>query len=451
MSAWKDTFGGLAAQLRPLGRVESGRRVLALLALGLLACRIEEGADWRTLRNKAANAGDDGTFYHALVALARCVEERVPTLEGVFTASLIGDVAHAGAALPQLVLMAARMVELRAAEDVPEAEFFDAAVAEFGQGGGPAGEPGISRPLAELMVDLLQPRPASSVLDPRCGVATTLLEVSRREPSCRVRGFDLNPLVTALAMLRMHFLGADAEISVADALNQPIGPETKRRFDHAVCAPPLSVKVPRQERMHLAGRYNLVKAVVNSEAALLLECAEALRPGGRAAVLMPIAFLFRSSDAEIRCRLLQQRQVEGVVTLPTGVVPSTELAFAIVVLRAAGGRTGQVRLVNGEGLDIRTHRGAERLTAEHIDWLSTTYRDGGADSPVAISVRSSALLERDGNLRPQVWLLAPDSSAGDLRVTYQAALAAEREAAAIAERIDGLPIVSELDRRFLRD
>lgn len=107
--------------------------------------------------------------------------------------------------------------------------------------------------------------------------------------------------------------------------------------------------------------------------------------------------------------------------------------------------------MNGEGLDIRTHRGTERLTAEHIDWLATTYRDAGAESPVATLVQSSALLERDGNLRPQVWLLAPDAEAGDLRLTYQAALAAEREAAAIAERIDGLPIVSGLDLRYVPD
>jgi len=54
-------------------------------------------------------------------------------------------------------------------------------------------------------------------------------------------------------------------------------------------------------------------------------------------------------------------------------------------------------------------QGGERLTAEHIGWLASDCHDGGAGTPVATPVQSGTLLGRDGNPRPQTWLLKPDA------------------------------------------
>lgn len=438
MTISAEILKGLGNQLRHLGRVESGRRILALLALGLLAQRHHKSS-WDSLLLRARYQQAPDGLNRDLYDIADAVEQALPRLHGALTGALVPDLAQAGVSLPGLIGIAGELIE-QASGSSP-ADLFNATIAEFSQGA-PAGDFETQRPIAQLVAELLAPQPDRSVFDPRCGLGALLAEVARKSPHSTMEGQDLNPVTAALARLRLHFMGVAADIRLADALSgrHPLA----NAYDYAVCAPPIAVKLTASERTPLENAFGLARPLLRSETAYLLHCANSLRAEGRAVVLMPIGFLFRGQDEEVRSRLLKARQIEGVVSLPTGVVPWTEIAFAAVILRAANEGPDRIRLIDGERLDVRTHRGAERLTSTHIEDLLSRYH--GPEGPEAAHVEIGKLLEEDVNLRPQRWLQATEEEEIDVGATYKAALQAEQEATALLKELDSVAVLARLMR-----
>lgn len=437
MTTSVEILKGLSAQLRHLGRIETGRRILALLSLGLLTQERSKSA-WDALQLRARHQQAPIGFGPDLYDIADAVEQTFPELRGAWTEALIADLAQAGPSLPGLIGIAGSIIE-QTRTSVDPADLFDAIIAEFSQGA-PTGDFELQRPLAQLVAELLAPAPDRSVVDPRCGLGALLSEVARKAPGSAMAGQEPNLVGAALTRLRLHFMGITADIQAADALSSP--GSLNEPYDYAVCAPPIAIKLTPAEQTQLEDAFRLSRPLLRSETAYLLHCANALRPGGRAVVLMPIGFLFRAQDEEVRRRLIQTKRIEGVVSLPTGVVPWTEIAFAAVVMRAANEGPDRIRLVDGERLDVRTHRGAERLTSIHIEELMSRYH--GSESAEAAHVESARLLDDGVNLRPQRWLQAADEDQVDVGKIYGVAQRAELEAAELLKQLDSLAVLSRL-------
>ena len=84
----------------------------------------------------------------------------------------------------------------------------------------------------------------------------------------------------------------------------------------------------------------------SSEAFFVEHALRSLKAGGRAVVLLPLGFLARrSGEAIYRADLVRRGRIEGVVALPGGVIPWTELPTAILVLRGHDAPRAAIRLV----------------------------------------------------------------------------------------------------------
>ena len=187
--------------------------------------------------------------------------------------------------------------------------------------------------VARLMMGLLD-SDAGVVLDPACGIATSLLEASRR-PHSRLVGRDLSADAALRARMRLDLAGVDADIAVGDAFGyQAVAPES---FDSVLLQPPWGQKLTEQQLATLPPlRYG--KPGRSSADFVWLQLAlRALGPDGRAAVLMPTGTLTRGGhgDADIRAQMLRDGLVEAVIGLPGNLLPNTGLPSCIWLLRGA--------------------------------------------------------------------------------------------------------------------
>lgn len=431
-------------RLRPFERLESGRRVLALSALAYLAQQVGQGDMWHGIRNHLAHNLNLNNVEMDLKKLAKQVEDLIPELRNVFSGGLIADVLQAGAALSNFMLLANSLAKHQEAADQNNfADFFDVALGEVSQGAA-TGEIVTSLNVSRLMVDLLETKQHMSVLDPSCGLGATLAQTARRTPDTEIFGQEINALLVALARLRLYLLGARCQIHIGDALNPSAQIFSQHKFDRVICDPPIGVKISKDLQEQLVFRHRLKTRSLRSETLFLLHCLDMVSHEGRAVVLMPISFLFRMADKEVRIRLLEQGQLAGVVSLPTGVVAWTELAFALVILRGESARGAPVTLVDGERLQMSTRRGAERLTEDQIVNLVQSYR-GSIETDAVARVSAAELLAKDANLRPQIWAAGSiDDREPGLSELYQSARRAEEEAAYIAKQLDSLSVMLKL-------
>ena len=210
-----------------------------------------------------------------------------------------------------------------------------------------AGQYFTPRPLTEAIVECVNPRPGEVVCDPACGTAGFLLAAlrhihdkspdltcaQRRHLTTRaLRGTELVEEVARLAAMNLLLHGvsgrADDELPIAceDSLER----RPRVKADVVLSNPPFGIKgsVTYVSDGRRGGRTSDELTIVrpdfwvrtaNKQLNFLQHISSLLKPGGRAAVVVPDNVLFEgAAAAAVRRRLLEAHDVHTLLRLPTG-------------------------------------------------------------------------------------------------------------------------------------
>ncbi|GEL18922.1 type I restriction-modification system subunit M [Pseudonocardia asaccharolytica] len=191
------------------------------------------------------------------------------------------------------------------------------------------------RHIIQLIVEMMAPGPADEICDPACGTAGFLVAsaeyVSRThreallEPTQRTHfnksmfhGFDFDSTMLRIGSMNMLLHGVeDPDIRYRDSLAESAAGEAER-YSVILANPPfagsLDYEVTAKD----------LQAVVKTKKTELLFLAlflRLLKPGGRAAVIVPDGVLFGSSKAhkDLRRSLVEDHKLDAVVKLPSGI------------------------------------------------------------------------------------------------------------------------------------
>jgi type I restriction-modification system DNA methylase subunit len=439
--------------VRSVDRPATGRRFLILVALGMLAREAPGRGAWTAVRNQAAHYGAVQDARAALRALAARVEDRHPEFGHVFSEVLVDEVLRAGGALPEHVLRATAVIDLlRSTAQSPEAfaAWFDRALDAATEAGPMSGDIVTPRPLARLMAALADVGPSQRVLDPACGQGT-LLSVARQEAAdLELYGQDLDPVGVALGTVRLGILGEKAKLAVGDSLRAPSFEVGGPGFDRILCDPPLGAPLEGHTPVYFAGPFGDL-GLRRSESLFVALAASLLKPGGRAAILVPHGLLFRKGpEARLRDELLRRGYVEGVVDLPPGVLAWTALSLSLLILErpktAATDRP--VTLVDSSWLKLSGKRPSERLQDVHIREILDAYL-GESGNSRTLRLAPAEIDAETLSLEPKRYLT--DQPEGlDLERTFARIGELDKEVAIASRRIDELFAQLTRDGKALR-
>jgi len=278
------------------------------------------------------------------------------------------------------------------------------------------------RHIIRMMVELMQPQPTDRICDPSCGTAGFLIEsydyllrqhssaagthkeVIDGEEQIRYSGdllgehrahvdsdmfhaydFDATMLRIATMNLVMHGV-KQPDVHYQDTLSQsfeerhPKG--SKNAFDIILANPPFKGTLDEQDVAP-----DILRTVKTKKTELLFIglILRMLKVGGRSATIVPDGVLFGSSKAHVQLRqhLIDDNQLEAVISLPSGVFkPYAGVSTAIVIF-AKGGKTENVFfydvLSDGFSLDDkRTKIGDGRGDLPDVIAKFQHWRDGTA-------------------------------------------------------------------------
>lgn len=234
------------------------------------------------------------------------------------------------------------------------------------------------RHIIDAMIEIVDVQPTENVCDPACGTAGFLArtrEYLNRQHSSEFGvvvdedgnknylgdlltpymehinhdmfwGFDFDSTMLRVSSMNMALHGVtNANILYQDSLNKSIKanyPQQEENFFDVILAnPPFKGSLDESNI-----NPPLLKMVKTKKTELLFvaHILRALKLGGRAAVIVPDGVLFGSSTAhqQLRKNLIENNQLEGIISLPSGVFKPYAGVSTAILLFTKGGSTERV-------------------------------------------------------------------------------------------------------------
>ena len=212
------------------------------------------------------------------------------------------------------------------------------------------------RHIVDRIIAIMQPQIGESIYDPACGTGGFIvrafesvrrkIDQSRKSfaekenlirnlKSQHLHGVEFIPIVFKLALMNMilHQDGS-SELANEDSLSNKAQDIHRNKYDLILANPPFG---PTQQERMAVFEFNIKLY----EALFIQHMMNALKPGGRAAVVVKEGLLF-DSKSQLRkiCRkLVEQFELLAVISLPNGVFnPYSGAKTSVVVFRRPLGR-----------------------------------------------------------------------------------------------------------------
>lgn len=234
------------------------------------------------------------------------------------------------------------------------------------------------RHILETMVELVEPKPTETIGDPACGTAGFLvktMEYLRRMHTSpdmvyegpdgkpvyigdqltpyqdhinnrMFRGFDFDLTMLRLSAMNMMLHGVAGRCifyqdSLSESFKQNYPAEAEGYFDVVLANPPFKGNLDTDD---IAQELTRKVKSTKTELLFLVRMLGMLKLGGRCAVIVPDGVLFGSSKAHIALRqlLVDENQLDGVISLPSGVFRPYAGVSTAILLFTKGGKTEDV-------------------------------------------------------------------------------------------------------------
>jgi type I restriction enzyme M protein len=241
------------------------------------------------------------------------------------------------------------------------------------------------RHIIRLMVEMVAPQPTDIICDPACGTAGFLMTAGEylrdhhpeilRDAKLKehfhhhlFHGFDFDNTMLRIGSMNMLLHGVEnPDIRYRDSLAQDHAGE-EEKYTLVLANPPFAGSLDYE---NCAKDLQQIVKTKKTELLFLALFLRLLKPGGRAAVIVPDGMLFGSSKAHktLRQLLVEEQKLDAVISLPGGVFkPYAGVSTAILLFtKTNSGGTDHVWFydVDADGMSLDDKR-TELLPPEKL-------------------------------------------------------------------------------------
>ncbi|QKG25582.1 Type I restriction-modification system, M subunit [Actinomadura verrucosospora] len=314
------------------------------------------------------------------------------------------------------------------------------------------------RAVVSLMADTLcvDGEGPARCFDPHVRGGEGLAAAAGRRPGLSVVGESPSATSLQLAGMNLAFHGVEPDLRECTATPWDRPDRHGRKFDFVITNPPFNQKasIPR-DRTGQDWPFGPPPARSDNYA-WPQYIHSSLKPGGRAAVVMPNRAAVSDDEKEraIRGKMIEQGAVESVIWLPRGLFPSTPVAVTIWILTASSRTRGDVLLIDARKMGRKDGK-RRRLSPDEwggIVECHSRWKRGEADfagaligGGTAVSVSRETIRRSEDSLDPSDYAEPViELSAPDALVPYPTdALGAVRRRADDADRVAASLVVRE--------
>ena len=281
-----------------------------------------------------------------------------------------------------------------------------------------AGEFYTPRPVVNLLIRILDPKPGETVYDPACGSGGMLIEAihhMHHDNLCcgSIFGQEKNVVNAAIAKMNLFLHGAsDFNVMQGDTLRSPkiLQGSEIAKFDCVIANPPFSLEKwgATEWSSDKFGR-NIWGTPSDScgDYAWIQHMVKSMAPGNsRMAVVMPQGILFRGNeDGRIREKMIKSDLIEAIVNLGDKLFYGTGLSPCFLILRRMKPAERSARILMIDATKILTQKRAQNiLSPEDVDHIYQLYLDYKDVEDYSKVVTLKEIEDKEFNLSPNRYI-----------------------------------------------
>lgn len=280
--------------------------------------------------------------------------------------------------------------------------------------------------VAKIMAAILVPESVRgkvnnvSCYDPSAGSGTLLMNIAHAigEQRCSIYSQDISQKSSSLLRLNLilnNLVHSIPNIIQGNTMLHPYHRDGKalKKFDYIVSNPPFKMDFSdfrneldtkeHQERF-FAGVPNVPKQAVDKMAIyqlFLQHIIYSLKPGGKAAVVVPTGFITAQSgiDKGIRQHLVDNKMLAGVVSMPSNIFATTGTNVSIVFIDSSN--KADVVLIDASSLGRKVKDGKNQKTllyTEDEENIVTTFNSKTAEEDFSVVVSYADIAAKNYSL-----------------------------------------------------
>ncbi|TMX34939.1 class I SAM-dependent DNA methyltransferase [Vibrio sp. Hep-1b-8] len=280
--------------------------------------------------------------------------------------------------------------------------------------------------VARIMAAILVPEDQQgtvrnvSCYDPSAGSGTLLMNVAHAigETRCSIYTQDISKKSSNLLRLNLilnNLVHSIPNVIEGDTLRHPHHKENGglRKFDYIVSNPPFKLDFSgyrneldskENKNRFFAGIPTIPKKKVESMAIyqlFLQHIIYSLKPGGKAAVVLPTGFITAQSgiDKKIRQYLVDNKMLAGVVSMPSNIFATTGTNVSILFIDDSN--KDKVVLVDASNLGQKVKEGKNQktvLTPEEEQQIIDTFNNKWTEEDLSVAVSYDDIKKRNYSL-----------------------------------------------------
>lgn len=190
-----------------------------------------------------------------------------------------------------------------------------------------------SSTLIDLILALLDLKNGDKLCDFGSGSGKFLLKVDsylkEKGRDAKLSGYEISIERNLLASCLMEMAGSDAQLQTMDFILD----NDEQKFDKGFLFPPFSLRYPSDAWNRMIGKYeNLFTSRSESELLFMLKALEHIDENGKLIAVAPRGTSFRASGVNVRKYLFENHLVEGIISLPGGILASTFIPVDLWIL-----------------------------------------------------------------------------------------------------------------------
>ena len=282
--------------------------------------------------------------------------------------------------------------------------------------------PAVARIMAAILVPEAMRGKISNVscYDPSAGSGTLLMSLAHAigEQRCAIFSQDISQKSSSLLRLNLilnNLVHSIPNIIQGNTLLHPYHREGKelKKFDYIVSNPPFKMDfsdfrneldTKEHQLRFFAGVPKIPKKAVDKMAIyqlFLQHIIYSLKPGGKAAVVVPTGFITAQSgiDKKIRKKLVDEKMLAGVVSMPSNIFATTGTNVSILFIDDANKE--DVVLIDASGLGSKVKEGKNQktlLSKEEEDRIISTFNSKEAEDDFSVVVSYDEIAAKNYSL-----------------------------------------------------